>query len=97
MTHAQVAELLNRLFPNIEARSGYIGNCSPIGKYDDRLFRIFTNIDVGGWNSFSIDLPAGDAGASDVVRCVLQVLRWDKRQEVSPSVAQMLNAVRHAA
>lgn len=97
MTHTQVAETLNRLFPSIEASSGYIGNCSPCGSYDNRSFKIFTNIDIGGVNSLSIDIPAGPVSAATLVRCVLIILRWDNRQEVSPSVAQMLNAVRHAA
>ena len=94
-SHEQAANILNKIFPGIEARSGYLGNIERWG--DDRLFRIFTNIDIGGVNNFSIDIPAGPVSAATLVRCVLMILRWDNRQTVSPAVAQMLNAVRHAS
>ena len=96
-SHEQAANILNKIFPGIEAHSGYIGNCSPCGSYDNRSFRIFTNIDIGGVNRFSIDIPAGEVSATTLARCVLMILRWDNRQTVSPAVAQMINAVRHAS
>lgn len=102
MTHEQVAQILNRLFPGIEAKSGYIGNCSPDGKYDDRAFRIFTKIDIGNsiWGTpetLSINIPRGEATAVTLTQCILQVLRWDNRQSVSPAVAQILNAIRYGS
>jgi|DEB0MinimDraft_6_1074348.scaffolds.fasta_scaffold44648_3 hypothetical protein len=102
MTREKVAQILNGLFPEIKARSGYIGNCSPCGKYDGRAYRIFTKIDIGmsifGEPQFlSINLPDGEVTALTVARCVSDVLRWDNRQSVSPAVAQILSAVRYAA
>ena len=102
MNHDQGAQILNRLFPGIEARSGYIGNCSPCGTHDDRAFRIFTKIDIrnpiwGTRETLSINVAAGEATAMTDAQCALQILRCDNRQRVSPAVAQVLNAVRYAA
>ena len=98
MTRDQAAEILNKLFPGIKARAGYIGNVGVYG--DDRSFRIFTNIGIGNdyWNKpqvLSINIPAGEVSAETLTRCVLQVLRYDSSQSVSCAVSQMLTAVQY--
>ncbi len=97
MTHEQLATVLNNIFPGIEAHSGYLGNCCPLGKYDDRLFRIFTKIDIGGIRPLDIDIPAGDVDARTTVRCVRIIMALKNTMHVTPSAAQMLNAVQYGS
>jgi hypothetical protein len=94
-SHEQAANILNKIFPNIEARSGYIGNCSLTGSYDNRSFKIFTNVDIGGIQPLSINLPAGDVSGLTIARMINTVLMANNTKTVSPAVAQMLNAVRY--
>ncbi len=97
MTHEQLATVLNNIFPGIEASSGYIGNCCPLGKYDNRHFRIFTKLDIGAYYPLDIEIPAGDVDARTTVRCVRIIMALNNTMHVTPSAAQMLNAVQYGS
>lgn len=95
-SHQEAANILNKIFPGLEARAGYIGNCSPCGSNDDRCFKIFTKLDIGGVNPLSIELPAGDVSAATIARLIGRVMMFNNTKTISPAVAQMVTAVEYS-
>ena len=90
ITHQEATNKLNKIFPGIRARCGYIGNCSPCGTRDDRCFRIWTTIDTGDRYCLSMDIPTGKVSAAVMVGLIRKVLRFSKLR-TTPAVAQMLS------
>lgn len=91
MSHCEVADILNKIFPGIEARAGYIGSD------ENPCFKIFTNIDIGMNQTLSLSVPEGKITAMTIIQLIRAIMRMNNTKTVSPAVAQMLNAVRYAS
>ena len=89
MSHCKVADILNKIFPGIEARAGYIGSD------ENPCFKIFTNIDIGMNQRLNIELPDGVVSAATIARVIGHVMMFNKAT-LSPAVAQMVTAVEYS-
>lgn len=84
---AMAVELLQAKFPEMGITHGYIGNCDIINPelYDDRSWRIFTDLPVAD-HSTTFSIPLSGGGEFDVIHVAMLLERfWEEYQARDPA------------